>query len=145
METVEVLHWSIIWLIYLPCTVAQGQPHCSSNIISNSQPFHSMWVNPPISEIQQFQNLTLKIQGKGHWWGQSSKSQHGSNIISIQIPFFPCQSTLPFLWQEFFKNFTLKIQGQGHSWRPHNRYNTLFTHIPLVRCRWALAFLYTAI
>ena len=87
--------WPITWPIYLPCTGAQGQSHCASNIIPNSYPFHSKWVDPPIPEIQHF--------------------------------------------------LTLKIQGQGHSWRPHSRYNTLSAHIPLIRCRLALTFLYTAI
>ena len=149
LETVRVSHWPITWPIYLPCTVTQpqGQSHCASNIISNSQPFHSKWVDPTIPEIQQFQYFTLKIQGQGHRGGQSSKSQHGSNILSIQIPFFPVSicPQLPFLWHRFFQNFTLKIQGQGHSWRPCSRYNTLSTHIPFVRCQWAIPFLYTAI
>ena len=66
--------WPITWPIYLPCTVVQGQTHCASNIISNSHPFHSKWVDPPNPEIQQFQNLTLKIQGQGHGWGHNLKS-----------------------------------------------------------------------
>ena len=57
------------WSIYLPCTMAQSQPHCASNIISN-YPFHSKWVDPPIPELQQFQYFTLKIQGQGHDWVQ---------------------------------------------------------------------------
>ena len=145
LETVRVSHWPITWPIYLPCTVAQGQSHCASNIIYNSQPFHSKWVDPTIPEIQQFQYFTLKIQGQSHRGGQSSKSQYGSNILSIEIPFFPCHSALPFLWHRFFQNFTWKIQGQGHSWRSHSRYNTLSTHIPFVCCQWNIAFLYTAI
>ena len=48
----------------------QGQSHCASNIISNSHPFHSKGVDPPIPKLQQFQYLTLKIQGQGHGWGQ---------------------------------------------------------------------------
>ena len=61
------------WLIHLPCTVAQGQSHCPSNITSNSHPFHSKWVDLPIPKIQQFQYFTLKIQGPGHGWGQNWK------------------------------------------------------------------------
>ena len=30
-------------------------------------------------------NLTLKIQGQGHGWGQSFKSQLGSNILSDSV------------------------------------------------------------
>ena len=80
-----------------------GQSHYASNIISNSHPFHSKWVDPPIPEIQQFQYFTLIIKGQGHGWGQSWKSRHGSNILSIHIPFVPCQSAIPFLRYDFFK------------------------------------------
>ena len=85
------------------CTVDQGQSHCAFNIISNSHPFHSKWVDLPIPDIQQFQYFTLKIQGQDHRWGQSSKSQYGTNILSIQIPLPPCQSALPFLFTDFVK------------------------------------------
>ena len=62
-----------------------------------------MSIGPPIPEIQHFQNLTLKIQGQGHEWGESWKPQHGSNILSTHIPFIPCQSAIPFLRYDFFK------------------------------------------
>ena len=81
LETERVSHWPITWPIYLTCTMAQGQSHCASNIISNSQPFHSEWIDPPIPEIQQFQYFTLQIQGQGHGWGQSLKSQYEPNIL----------------------------------------------------------------
>ena len=55
LENVRGSHCPNTWPIYLPCTVAQGQSHCASNIISNSYPFHSKWVDPPIPELQQFQ------------------------------------------------------------------------------------------
>ena len=84
---------------YLVDQFVQGQSHFASNIISNSHPFHSKWVNPPNPEIQQFRNL--KIQGQGHGWGQNLKSQ--SNILSTHIPFVPCQSAIPFLRYDFFK------------------------------------------
>ena len=62
-----------------------------------------MSIGPPIPGIQLFQNFTLKIQGQGHGWRQSSKSQHGSNIQSTHILFNPCQSGIPFLSNDFFK------------------------------------------
>ena len=62
-----------------------------------------MSIGPTIPGIQLFQNLTLKIQGKGHGWGRSWKSQHGFNIQSTHIPFVPCQSGIPFLSYNFFK------------------------------------------
>ena len=58
-----------------------------------------MWIGPPIPEIHDFQNLTLKIQGQGH----SSRSQSRYNTLSTQIPFVPCQSALPFLGYSYFK------------------------------------------
>ena len=36
----------------------------------DSHPFCSMSIGHPIPEIQLFQNLTLKIQGQGHGWGE---------------------------------------------------------------------------
>ena len=81
----------------------QGQSHCASNIISNPHPFHSKWVKPPLPQLQQFQYFTLKIQGQGHGWGQSLKSQCESNILWTHIPFVPCQSPIPFLRYNFFK------------------------------------------
>ena len=53
--------------------------------------------------IQLFQNLTLKIQGQGHKWGQSWKSQRGSDIQSTHIHLVPCQSGIPFLSYDSFK------------------------------------------
>ena len=69
----------------------------------DSHPFHSMSISHPIPEKRIFQNLTLKIQGQGHGWGEHWKSQHGSNILSTHIPFIPCQSAIPFLRYVFFK------------------------------------------
>ena len=96
LETVRVSHWPITWPIYLPCTVAQEQAHCASNIVSDSHLFHSKSVDLPTS--MAIKNLTLKIQGQGHGWGQSLKSQLGSNILSTHILLSPCQSTLLLLW-----------------------------------------------
>ena len=67
------------------------------------RPFNSMSIGHPIPEIWLFQNLTLKIQGQGHGWGERWKSQSGCNIPSIHIPFVPCQSALPFLRYSIFK------------------------------------------
>ena len=110
----------------------------------DSHPFRSMSIGHPIPEIWLFKNLTLKIQGQGHRWGESWKSQHGSNILSTHIPFIPCQSAIPFLiW--LFRKLTLKIQGQGHglgqSWKSQSVFNILSTHIPFVPCQLALPFL----
>ena len=69
----------------------------------DSHPFHPMSIGHPIPEIWLFQNLTLKIQGQGHGWGQSWKSRSGCNILSTHIPFVPCQSALPFRRYSIFK------------------------------------------
>ena len=104
--------------IYLPCTMAQSQSHCASNNISNSHPFHSKWVKPPIPELQQFQHLTWKIQGPDHGWGQSLKSQCESNILSTHIPFVLCQWAIPFLRYEYttFSKFDLE-NPRSRSWK----------------------------
>ena len=69
----------------------------------NSHLFNSMSIGHPIPEIWRFQNLTLKIQGQGHGWGECWESQSGCNILSIHIPFVPCQSALPFMRYSIFK------------------------------------------
>ena len=75
----------------------------------DSHPFDSMSIGHPIPEIRLFQNLTLKIQGQGHGWGQSWKSQSGCNILSTHITFVPCQSSISFQRYSIFKIW----QGQG--------------------------------
>ena len=52
--------------------------------------------------------LGVKIQGQGHGWGQSWKSQHGSNIQSTHIPFAPCQLGIPCLSDDFLKSLPWK-------------------------------------
>ena len=69
----------------------------------DSHPFNSMSIGHPIPEIRLFQNVTLKIQGQGHGWGEPWKSQSGCNILSPHIHFVPCQSALPFLRYIIFK------------------------------------------
>ena len=126
----------------LPCTVGQGQSHCASNIISNSHPFHSMWVKPPIPESQKFQYFTLKIQGQGHGWGQSLKSQCES---VDSHPFRSMSVSHPIPEIRLFQNLTLKIQGQGHgwgeSWKSQHGSNILSTHIPFIPCQSTNTFL----
>ena len=69
----------------------------------DSHPLNSMSIGHPIPEIWLFQNLTLKIQGQGHGWGECLKSQSGCNILSIHITFVSCQSAFPFLRYSIFK------------------------------------------
>ena len=112
----------------------------------DSHPFNSISICHPIPEIGLFQNLTLKIQGQGHGWGERWKSQSGCNILSTHIPFVPCQSGIPFLSYDFFLNLTLKIKGQGHEWSHSSKSqvsgsNILSIHIPFVPCQSALPFL----
>ena len=97
-----------------------------------------MSIGPPIPGIQLFQNLTMKIQGQGHKWGQSWKSQRGSNIQSTHIPFAPCQSGIPFLSYNFFKIWPwksrVKIMGEV-KFQSHNvgltsyRFTSLSFHV----------------
>ena len=82
-----------------------------------------MLIDPPIPEMQLFKKLTSKIQGQGHGWGQSSKSQCESNILSTHIPFVPCQSGNPWLSHDFFKiwpwNAKVKVMCEV-TFRSHN-------------------------
>ena len=82
----------------------------------DSHPFNSMSIDHPIPEIRLCQNLTSKIQGQGHGWGECWKSQSGCNILSIHIAFVPCQSALPFLRYSIFKIWPwkskVKVMGE---------------------------------
>ena len=133
-------------MIYLPCTMAQGQSHCASNIISNSHPFHSKWVDPPIPKLQQFQYSTLKIQGQGHGWGQSLKSQCESNILSTHIPLVPCQSAIPFLRYDFWPwkskvKVMKEVNIESHNMGPtFCRLKSLPFHVNLPSHSWNTAF-----
>ena len=79
----------------------------------DSYPFRSMSIGPPIPGIQLFQNLTLKIKGQGHGWGQSWKSQHGSNIQSTHsltsLSFHVDQASHS--WITTFSKFDLENKG----------------------------------
>ena len=107
----------------------------------DSYPFRSMSIGPPIPGIQLFQNLTLKIQGQGHGWGQSLKSQHGSCIQSTHIPLVPCQLALLFLRYSIFKVWPwkskVKVIAQGYK----EGIPPYFFYILFVPCQSALAFL----
>ena len=69
----------------------------------DSHPFRSMSIGHPVHKIRVFENLTLKIQGQGHGWGELWRSQCESNIPSTHNPFVPCQSVIRFLRYNFFK------------------------------------------
>ena len=78
-----------------------------------------MLIYPPIPEIQLLKKLTLKIQGQGHGWSRSFKSQCESmNILSTHIHLNPCQMALPFLRYSIFKVWPwkskVKVIAQGH-------------------------------
>ena len=118
------------------------------NVSLTSYRLTSLWFHvnrPSHSWVQHFQNLTLKIEGQGHGWGERWKSEHGSNNLLTHIPFVSCQSAIPFLTYDLFQNLTLKFQGQGlgwgRSWKSQSGCNILSTHIPFVSCQSALPLL----
>ena len=84
----------IIWQIYLPCTVAQEQAHCASNVVSTLHIFHSKSINLPIPKIWllkfDLEKSKVKVMGEV----KVLKSQLGSNILSTHMLLVPCQSTL---------------------------------------------------
>ena len=115
--------------------------YSGSNIISNSHPFRSMSISPPIPEIWLFENLTLKIQVQGHGWsqrsrsqgqGHSSKSHSWSNIPLTHILHIPCQ-------------LTSHSQGQDHGWGQSSNSQSgsdfLSNHMPFVPCQSAMPFI----
>ena len=110
----------------------------------------------------QLASLSFQVSRPSHSWDAtismfylenpgSSSSVRSKFTTWVQHPikwnpvfFMTIRSPIP-MTQIFFQNYTLKTQSQGHSWRPYSRYNSISTHIPFVRCGWALAFLYTVI
>ena len=72
----------------------------------DSHLFRSKSISHPIPEIQHFQNLTLKIQGQGHGWGECWKPQHVSNII-VNLPSHS--------WDTTFSKFDLE-NPRSRSW-----------------------------
>ena len=124
-------------------------PKVNPIVHPTSYPFHSTWVDPPIPKLQQFQYLTLKIQGQGHGWGQSLKSQCESNILSTHIPFVPCQSAIPFLRFDFFKIWPWKskvkvmeeVNIESHNIGPKFcQLKSLLFHVNLPSHSWDTAF-----
>ena len=105
----------------------------------------SMSICHPIPGIPLFQNWTLKIQGQGHGWGQSWKSQHRSNIQSTHIPFVLCQSAIPFLSYDFFKIWPwksqVKVMGEVTVQSHNVDLSILSTRIHFVPCQSGTPFL----
>ena len=89
--------------IFSTSTVAQGQSQCASNIKSNSQPFHSKWVDPPNPEIQQ---LWVRSKLKITTWVQHSIDSHPFPSMSISHP-------IP--WDMIFLKFDLE-NPRSKSW-----------------------------
>ena len=107
----------------------------------NSHPFLSMSIGHPIPELRLFQNLTLKIKGQGHGWGQSWKSQHSVD----SHPFRSMWIGHPIPELRLFQNLTLKIKGQGHGWGHSSKSqcgsNILSAHISFIPCQTGIPFL----
>ena len=104
----------------------------------DSHPFRSMSIGPPIPDIQHYQNLTFKIKGQGHGWGNHSKSQWGSNILSTHIPLFHVNRPSHSWVMTFFKiwpwNLKVKVMGevtvQSHNvGLTSNRLTSLLFHV----------------
>ena len=107
---------------------------------------------PSHSEIQLFQNLTMKIHGQGHVCGQSSRSHLTFKIqrsssnplvtfeawISVDMFAFHFVAIRPLLAEiKEIPYLTLKIQGQGHG-----QGQTQWTHLsPRVQ---SICFLYVS-
>ena len=119
------------------------------SIDSHPLKFRSMSIGHPIPEIQLFQNLTLKIQGQGHGWGECWKSQHESKILSTHILFIPCHSAIPFLRYDFFKIWPWKSKVKvmvGVNVESHKvgvtsyRFTSLSFHVNRTSHSWDKAF-----
>ena len=80
-----VSHWpmAITWVIYLPCTVAQEQVHCASNIVSNTHLFHSKSIDLPIPKIWLLIIWPWKSDVKV--MGEVKVQSHNVSLISYRL------------------------------------------------------------
>ena len=90
----------------------------STSYCLTSPLFHLNWSSYSWDPVFFSIFLTFKIQGQGHGWGQSSKSQRVSHFLLTHIHFFPCQSAIPLQGYSFFKIWPwkskVKVIAQGH-------------------------------
>ena len=92
----------------------------------DSHPFNIMSIGHPIPEIWLFQNLTLKIQGRGHGWG--ALESHKVGVTSYQLTSLSFHVNWPFHSWQHFQNLTLKIQGQGQMTMMSHNYRSRQFH-----------------
>ena len=103
-----------------------------------------MSIGHPIPEIRIFQNLTLKIQGHGHGWGQSWSYKVG--VTSYRLTSLSFHVNRPsHSWDTAFSKFDL-VNPRSRSWvrwtlKSQHGSNILLTHIPLIPCQSAIPFL----
>ena len=104
---------------------------------------------PSHSNLLLLKNLTLKIQGQGHGWGEHWKSHYGSNILLTHIPFVPSQSAIPFLRYSIFKIWPWKskakvmgeVNVENHNMCPTlYRLTSLSFHVNLPSHSWDTTF-----
>ena len=78
---------------YLPCTVAQEEAHCTSNIVSNSHVFHSKSIDIPIPKIWLLK-FDLENPRSRSWvrskfkvttWVQHPNDSHPFGSMSIRL------------------------------------------------------------
>ena len=69
--------------IYLPCTVAQEQAHCVSNIVSNSHFFHSKPINLPIPKLWLWKIWPWKSKAKD--MGEVKVQSHNVCLTSYRL------------------------------------------------------------
>ena len=101
-----------------------------------------MSIDPPISEILHFQNLTLKIQSQSH----SSRSY---STLSTHIPIVPCWSAFPYMGYSYFKiwhwKFKVVVMGEvivgSHNMGPtFSRLTSYSFHVNWASHSWVMTF-----
>ena len=76
---------------------------------------------PSHSWNKAISNLTLKIQGQGHGYGQRARLHSQPSIQQTCFHFLSHQSDQQFLRNNYFKIWPWKIQAQGHGWGQRSR------------------------
>ena len=120
--------------MYLPCTLAQEQAQSVSNIVSNSQLFHSKSIDLPIPKMWLLKMWPWKSKVKV--MGDVKVQSHNMSLASYRLTSFWFHiNRLSHSWDPVFLKFDLENPRPGHSSRKQSRYNTLSTHIPFVPSR----------
>ena len=146
-------HWQVVLFTVLPTQPCfDFSMHCFKHPLRSrmidSYPFRSMSISLPILEIRLFQNLTLKLQGKGHGCDQRASSYGWSSIYLICFLFVTHQpdsnscdtAILKFNLEKSKVKVMGAVIGRGHIVDPESNRCTSFSfHVNRTNHSWDMS------